>query len=172
MKKSQDSVETRDVLPGQSLLQEGLADYHSAIDAYDSLLARIPNTALREEVLFNLYYCYTKLGDQTNADHILQLMKQAFPGGKFTATAINPDSAAQAFVRVRTNATLQYEKIYTSFIEGRFDEALLEKHQADSLYGSAYWTPQLLYIEAVYFIHNRQDRRGQGGAQQYRDEVP
>ncbi|MDP4247757.1 MAG: hypothetical protein Q8932_18100 [Bacteroidota bacterium] len=156
MKKSQDSVERAMFSLGKAL-QEGLSDYHSAINAYDSLLVRIPNTSLREETLFNLYYCYTKVGDQANADRVLQEMKAAFPSGKFTATAINPDSAARASVRVRTNATLQYEKIYSSFIEGRFDEALLEKRQADSLYGSAYWTPQLLYIEAVYFIHSRQD---------------
>jgi hypothetical protein len=28
---------------------------------------------------------------------------------------------------------------------------------ADSLYGDKYWTPQLLYIESVYYIRTRQD---------------
>jgi outer membrane protein assembly factor BamD (BamD/ComL family) len=156
MKKSEDSVEKAMFSLGKSL-QEGLPDYGSAIGTYDSLLRRIPATPLREEILFNLFYCYTKLGDQANADRILQIMKSGYPAGKFTATAINPDSAVQAAGKFRSNATQQYEKIYSSFIEGRFDEALAEKKVADSLYGSTYWTPQLLYIEAVYFIHNRQD---------------
>src|SRR5690606_21423764 len=42
-------------------------------------------------------------------------------------------------------------------IEGRFDEALQQKKAADSIYGRNHWTPQLLYIEAVYHIRQRDD---------------
>ena len=31
------------------------------------------------------------------------------------------------------------------------------KKIADSMYGKNYWTPQLLYIEAVYYIKQRED---------------
>ncbi len=34
---------------------------------------------------------------------------------------------------------------------------MAQKKIADSLYGKNYWTPQLLYIEAVYYIKQRQD---------------
>jgi len=71
--------------------------------------------------------------------------------------AQNPDSTVQADGSLKVNATHQYEKIYNSFIEGRFQEALADKKTADSLYGDKYWTPQLLYIEAVYHIRNRED---------------
>ncbi|HEY4149628.1 MAG TPA: hypothetical protein VGM41_11895, partial [Chitinophagaceae bacterium] len=50
-----------------------------------------------------------------------------------------------------------YEQIYNLFIEGKFDDALAMKHHADSLYGNHYWSPQLLYIEAVYHIQQRDD---------------
>ena len=36
----------------------------------------------------------------------------------------------------------------TTSFEGKFDEALGEK-KADSVFGQNYWTPQLLYIEAL-----------------------
>jgi hypothetical protein len=45
-------------------------------------------------------------------------------------------------------------------IEGHFDEAAAEKLKLDSLYGEKYWTPQLLYIEALYYIHYRYDSIG------------
>ena len=45
-------------------------------------------------------------------------------------------------------------------LEGRFDEAAKEKLQLDSLYGEKYWTPQLMYIEALYYIHYRYDSIG------------
>jgi hypothetical protein len=53
--------------------------------------------------------------------------------------------------------TKTYEKIYDLFIEGNFTEAIEQKRVADSIYGNNHWTPQLLYIEAVYYIKERQD---------------
>jgi hypothetical protein len=51
----------------------------------------------------------------------------------------------------------RYESIYNNFIEGQFASALNEKKVADSLYGTNYWTPQLLYIQSVYHIKQRED---------------
>ena len=52
------------------------------------------------------------------------------------------------------------KKCTNNFIEGHFDEAAAEKLKLDSLYGEKYWTPQLLYIEALYYIHYRYDSIG------------
>jgi outer membrane protein assembly factor BamD (BamD/ComL family) len=134
-----------------------LPDYPAAIDAYEKLLARYPATKSGEETLFNLYYCYKKLGDEHNATRILNLLKEKYPNGKFTIMASNPNAAIFAAKAPKIEATRNYEDIYTSFIEGRFAEALAEKKAADSVYGKKYWTPQLLYIEAVYYIKERQD---------------
>jgi len=106
--------------------------------------------------LFNLYYCYSKLGDQQNAQRMLQLMTPNTRWHLYPKSR-QPDSAA----RLQTNGGQrhhQYEKVYLSFIEGRFDEALAEKKVADSLYGDKYWTPQLLYIESVYLSEQTRTR--------------
>src|SRR5258708_3401643 len=66
LKKSQDSVEHA-LFPLGKGYQEGIADYVSAITAYDSLLERFPATLRQPEALLNLYYCYKKIGDETNA---------------------------------------------------------------------------------------------------------
>ncbi len=158
MKKSRDSVENALFSLGKAY-QDGIPDYPYAINTYDSLLNKFPNTNRYEETLFNLYYCYTKLGDRENAERMLQLLRHQYPGGIFTLKAVNPDSASKVADERRINATHQYEKVYIAFIEGRFDEALAEKKVADSLYGDKYWTPQLLYIESVYFIRTRQDNQ-------------
>ena len=57
----------------------------------------------------------------------------------------------------KRNITRAYENVYNLFIEGNFTEALQQKKINDSIYGTSYWTPQLLYIESVYFLHTRQD---------------
>jgi len=43
------------------------------------------------------------------------------------------------------------------FLSGKFELARAEKRKADSLHGENNWSPQLLYIEAVYYIKNKQD---------------
>ena len=156
LKKSNDSVENALFRLGKDY-QEGLPDYYFAIDTYDSLLFRFMNTHRREETLFSLYYCYLKIGDDANAKRIIAMMKQEFPGGKFTKLLTNPDEAMNPDALTKTQATRRYEDIYTAFIEGRFEEAIAKKQSADSLYGSKYWTPQLLFIESVYYIHDEQD---------------
>ena len=57
----------------------------------------------------------------------------------------------------KTEATKTYENIYDLFIEGKFDEAISQKNIADSTYGENYWSPQLLYIESVYYIRQQND---------------
>jgi hypothetical protein len=47
--------------------------------------------------------------------------------------------------------------VYDLFIEGKFSEAITKKKEADDKYGDNYWTPQLLYIESVYYIKQRED---------------
>jgi hypothetical protein len=158
MKKLNDSIERAMYVLGKTY-QDGINDYPSAITTDDSLLQKFPATMLREETLLNLCFCYRKIGDIANADRILALLKKDFPKGRPAAMASNPDSTVQAEGSLKVNATHQYERIYNSFIEGRFEEALAAKKMADSLYGDKYWTPQLLYIEAVYHIRNREDQR-------------
>ncbi|MGB8193976.1 MAG: hypothetical protein WCF67_18730, partial [Chitinophagaceae bacterium] len=63
----------------------------------------------------------------------------------------SPDSV------LKRNATASYQNIYTAFIEGNFDQAIADKRKADSLYGERYWTPQLLYIESIYHVRQRND---------------
>ena len=171
IKKSNDSIENALFLLGRTY-QDGIQDYSYAINSYDSLLTKFPATLQQEQTLLNLYYCYTKLGDQANAVRMLELLKQRFPKGAFTAKAINPDSVAEAESSLKVNATHQYEKIYEAFIEGRFDEAIAQKKVADSLYGDKFWTPQLLYIESIYFIRSNQDPQAKAVLQNIINKFP
>jgi hypothetical protein len=155
MKLSQDSVETALFTLGKAL-QDYIPDYRSAIKTYDSLENRFPETRFYQEALFNQYYCYIHLNDSVNAARMLALLKQKFPSGRYLALIENPVHGP-ADMPVRTQATIAYEKVYDQFIEGHFDQAAAEKLKLDSMYGDKYWTPQLMYIEALYYIHYRYD---------------
>jgi hypothetical protein len=156
MKKSMDSIEGALFNLGRTY-QDGIPDYSYAINSYDTLLNKFPATKHREESLFDEYYCYKQLGDEANAQRVLRLLNEKYPTGPYTGRLNHPDTVGSAEETLRINATHEYEQIYTAYIEGRFAEADARKKTADSLYGDKYWTPQLLYIQSVYFIHNRMD---------------
>ena len=155
LKISRDSVENALFALGRAL-QDYIPDYQSAINHYDTLLNRFPDTRYYQEALFNEYYCYLKLPDSANAMRVLALMKQKFPTGRYLAKITDPN-AGPPDKAVRVEATFAYEKVYEQLIEGKFDKAAAQKLKLDSMYGQKYWTPQLLYVEALYYIHYRYD---------------
>ena len=108
-----------------------------------------------DQVLFHLYHCYSRNGETAKAEQVKKELADKYPQATYTAivtTGINPKTKKED-----SAATKTYESIYTSFIDGHFDQALEEKKIADSLYGTNHWTPQLLYIEAVYLRKHRED---------------
>jgi outer membrane protein assembly factor BamD (BamD/ComL family) len=133
--------------------QNQLEDYPSAIDMYEELLRRYPESAEVEPALFNLSYCYKKTGRTGRADSALAQLKTAFPGGKML-TQLN---TAIADKKKADPAQKQYENIYGMFLSGRFEEAKEAKLKADKQFGKNYWTPQLLYIESIYYVKQKQD---------------
>lgn len=155
MTRSNDSVEKAQFLLGKTYL-EGLEDYPSAIEALESFLDRFPYSTKKPEALFHLHYCYAKTGNYARADAMARELQQKFAGSEYEKIVSNPKGSS-ADQEAKAAMTKSYESIYNLFIEGNFAEALAQKKAADSLYGTNYWTPQLLYIQSVYHIRERQD---------------
>jgi outer membrane protein assembly factor BamD (BamD/ComL family) len=132
----------------------GVEDCGLVINTYEELRTKFPKFDKMDEVLFHLYYCYNKNGDEAKATELKSEMNSKYSSSNFTSivtTGQDPNS------KVKEEATKTYEDIYELFIEGKFDEAVAQKKIADSIHGETYWTPQLLYIESVYYIKQRND---------------
>ena len=154
LKQSNDSIQAAMFSLGIAYIQE-IEDCATGTETFEQLRTRFPEHPKMDEVLFNLYYCYNKNGETAKADAIKKLMSEKFAESNFTTivtTGKNPESKT-----ANPEATKMYEKIYDLFIEGKFEEAIAQKKVADSIYSNNFWTPQLLYIEAVYYIKQRQD---------------
>ncbi len=135
--------------------QDLLEDYPAAIEAYEKSLQRFPDSLYGGELYMNLSYCYRKAGDIQKADYYKNLVLNKFTKSKFAQYITHPEALNPT--KKDTAGTRRYQEIYNLFIEGNFEEATKQKQQADSLYGVNYWNPQLLYIESVYYIRQRQD---------------
>ena len=153
LKESNDSLQAALFELGKIYVQE-IEDCKAGTESLEELRSRFPTFEKMDEVLFNLYYCYNKNGETGKAAAIKKLMGEKFGASNFTTivnTGKNPTASGNP------EATRAYEKIYDLFLEGQFEKAIAEKNIADGQYGKNYWTPQLLYIEAVYYIKQRND---------------
>lgn len=135
--------------------QKLLEDYRAAISAYETSLSKYPDSLYNGELYSNLSFCYLKTGQKQKADYYKNLVVQKFPQSKFADLVLHPEKSDP--LKIDSAATSRYDQIYTLFIEGNFDKAFAEKSRADSAYGTSYWTPQLLYIESVYYIKQGND---------------
>lgn len=152
---SGDSIKTALLALGHTFLDD-LEDYPSAIAAFEDYRRRFPSGEKTDDALFNLYYAYTKAGNATQAAAVKKLLLEKYPASRYAAilsTGKDPQDATAA----NAEATKAYENVYNLFIEGRFAEAIAAKAQADSVYKTSFWQPQLLYIQAVYYIKQRED---------------
>ena len=142
------------------LYQNSLEDYGIAAQTYETSLQRFPDNQYNGELYLNLIYCYRKLGNLSKAAYYKNLLLTNFKGSKYAQIVLNPQAIKQGTKDPAANK--RYENIYTLFIEGQFEKAVQDKKIADSLYGNNYWSPQLLYIESVYYIKQKQDSQAIG----------
>jgi outer membrane protein assembly factor BamD (BamD/ComL family) len=141
-----------DLYSNAQTFQNNLEKYADAVDSYEKLMKLYPENQYEEAVLFNLIYCYKQLGLLQKSDSVRKKLMFAFPNGTYAQKIKNIGKPT-----LQDKATEQYEHIYNLFIEGNFKQALAEKAEADKTYGKTYWTPQLMYIQAVYDVKQKND---------------
>ena len=139
------------------IFQDKLGDCDETIRYFEQLLNRYPNTKYQEEALFGLCYCYQKAGNMAKVNFYKGYLSRNFSQSKYLQYLNNPTLVKEEKDSFKKEATKKYEDIYTLFIEGKFDEALRQKRKADSTFGENFWSPQLLYIESIYYIKQKQD---------------
>lgn len=155
---SDDSLLTGLYKLGKLYLNE-VEDCSAMTESFERIRTQFPGFEKMDDVLFSLHYCYAKNGDKLKAAEIKKEMSEKHGASNFTSIVLTGKDSSNK--KGNTEATRRYEAIYDLFIEGKFEEALKEKKNADSVYGKNYWSPQLLYIESVYYIKQRQDSLAQ-----------
>jgi tetratricopeptide (TPR) repeat protein len=152
---SSNTIIAKNLYDAAQIFQNELQDYEQAIVRYEEFVKRFTTSDMLADVYLGLSFCYGKLGNTAKADLYKNLVKTNFASSKAAKiisnpSLLNPNAANPA-------VTAKYEGIYNMFIEGKFEEALAAKKIADSTSGTNYWSPQLLYIESVYYIKERKD---------------
>ena len=148
-----DSLQQASFILGKTYIQR-MEDCANGITALEYLHSVHPSFQPMDEVLFLLYYCYMKSNDLTKARSIRSRMEQDFSNSDKTKLLLTGKDPA---IEKQSQATSLYQSIYDLFVSGNYEQAMQLKKNADSIYGRNHWTPQLMYVEAVYHIQKRSD---------------
>jgi len=141
------------LMTNAATFQNKLEDYPTAIETYEELIKRYPESAEVADALYNLAYLYRKTNQPERAEQASNDLKKGYPGNPLVTQLNNSNKTAK-----QAGAAEQaYESIYRMFIEGKFAQAQEAKLAADKQFGKTYWTPQLLYIESIYYIKQKED---------------
>lgn len=151
VKISNDSIQAALMGLGKTF-KDQLEDYQEAIQHYETLLNRFPETPFRDEAIFDLYYCYTRMNLPIKARQYKDILTRVAPQSPYLEFIENPKAVADRKNKLRDEANRNYDRIYDLFLEGQFEKAIIEKTKADSVFGEQYWPQQLLYIESIYYI--------------------
>jgi tetratricopeptide (TPR) repeat protein len=154
---SSNAIIQRALFENGQTFEDKLEDYSSSIDAFEEILKRFPTASEKEKVLFNLIYLYGKVNNTAKQQAARQQLLSEFPNGKYSKIIKEATGGTNTSDKNTDAATKKYEQIYNLFISGNFNEAVNEKRAADSVYGKSFWTPQLLFIESIYYIKQQQD---------------
>lgn len=139
------------------LYRNKLGDCTSAIEWNEVVLQTNSSHPELESILYDLSLCYKEIGQLDKAGRYMTQLEQLSPSGNLIEKLKFPERALQKSNENAKAAKSVYEKIYNQFLAGDFKEAVSAKKTADSTFGQNAWTPQLMYIEAVYQIKILED---------------
>ncbi len=146
------NIKIEDALFQQFIIYKNqLEDYPQATAILEEILRRFPNTVKEDTILAELVFTQKKSGNPALSSKYNKLLQEKYPNYQSKSTSL------QKTDKDPTKENKPYENIYQLFNSGEYKTAMLEKKKADALYGNTYWTPQLLYLEALGYLHNEED---------------
>ena len=150
MNLSNDSLKNSLLSLGLIYIQE-FEDCESGIETLTRLTTQFPDNPSNDLAYFNMQYCYRKAGNITKADELKNLLSTKFPNSAKTQQLINTGRPSN-MLSVEDATAKEYDRIYDLFLSGNFLEAVEKKKNVETVFGPNKWSPQLSYIEAVYYI--------------------
>jgi outer membrane protein assembly factor BamD (BamD/ComL family) len=150
VKASNDSIQDALLAIGK-LYQFELEDLPNAIETYENTLNRFPNHPKKDDIIYNLYLAYNKIGNTQKAS----TLKAQINTNNLSKEKLSPKKELTKEINEQANKL--YQEIYNLYTAGNLDQAFAKKRSVDSLNTNNDWTPQMLYIEAAYYAKERKD---------------
>ncbi len=146
-----------------------LAEPENAIETYETLLKRFPESDYTADVLYRLYIL-TKESNPEQATAIATLLKEKYPDSSWTKILLNPDYLTEAGkTAVRQQAL--YAVAYKQYQLAHYDSASLVLSQAHAA-GISSFTPNLTLLQLMILGQKREVAAYKTGLEEFIRNYP
>lgn len=132
-----------------------LEDYPNAIQSFDTLLSRFPNTPNKKQTYYALFLNHDKLKNVQKAEYYKSLLNGEFQGSELAELAKNPEYKNPLAVQSQSAAN-HYESTYNFYKAGSYNEALSGVNLAKTQYKGHELMPKFQLVEAISFAGLKQ----------------
>lgn len=159
-KEKQDSIlnlNAQAYLNAGDVMQNKLENYPAALDYYERAINLSTDKKIKIEAYASMAQIATLQNNGSLAANLDAKVKELNNGQSYQNKSKIKESKKEFSTSEKNAATKIYADVYNYLIEGEFQKSEDLKKKADSTYGDYFWTPQLLYIEAIYNVSERKD---------------
>ncbi|MXV49362.1 tetratricopeptide repeat protein [Pedobacter sp. HMF7647] len=132
--------------------RDELKDDAEAINTYQEILRRFPQSSYRSSVLYNLYRLY-QTKDPEKSNHYKELLLREFPDSPFAKIITDPDYSQKANEKT-AKLLADYNAVYNLYLQKKYVDVIsgVTIIQQD---GKNQFSPQLGYLKALAIGHTQ-----------------
>lgn len=124
-----------------------LKNRKKAIESFEELVKRFPQSRHLPEACYNLYILYNEKGDPGKAEHYKNMLLSKFPESTYARYIINPELLEEQRLKDRL-LNDYYGSVYEMYLNNRLEEALAAIRRADTLFPQNALKPKFALLEA------------------------
>ena len=134
------------LLEAGKIYSDQFLDYSKAVESFEALIQRYPESALEPEALYNIYRVY-KVQDNQRSESYRQRLLSKYPEDEFSKILSDPEYYARRLEDLRQAERL-YEEAYAAYMAEDFSRAITICDDAFSEYSKHELAPKFFLLRS------------------------
>lgn len=147
-----------------------LEEDENAIESFEELLSRFPNTEYESEVLYQLFLIYKKI-DQEKSVSYGSLLQQKFPESLYAKLVENPNYREESFA-ISEQLKALYKDLYSKYKDRKYGEVLYATDSALSIHFDNEFSDNIALLRVLTIGQTEEDHKYQFELGEFLKEYP
>lgn len=153
------------------IYNEKLGDYHLAIDAFETDLRRFPVSDHQEEIYYQLFLIYLRLGNHEMTGYYRNLLLKTFPKSVYALALSDPNYEWNTRNMHQLETDL-YDKTYELYLAGKTAEVEANCAMMREKYPLSVLIPKFMFLNALSFAQRNDVDKFKAGLKELIDKYP
>lgn len=157
LKASDDIIEDAFFNMGK-IYNEKLGDYHLAIDAFETDLRRFPSSPNMEEIYYQLFLIYLRLGNHEMTAQYRNLLLGGFPKSIYAKALADPDYGWNTRNMHQLETGL-YDQTYQLYLSGNITQVRVNYDTMKEKYPLSVLIPKFMFLNALTYAQSNDSEK-------------